>query len=366
MAKNKPAYWAVGLIVVIAVIAAAGVLGLQFATQELKHRVEQALGPEAEIGAIAVGWSAIEVSGLRIRGPKGWPASDTLRAQRIVIVPDLRALLSAEVRVSSITVEQAYLSVLRARDGRLRLMPSLIEGRAKESKPTAPAPRVAIGAIELREGVLELFDATVREPAHKLRLERLQATIENLHLPELSGHTQIQLDGMIKGVQRNGTLAVRGWAEISSKDSEISARLHGVDLIAFEPYLVKAQETGVGRGALDLDLKSTVRKNVLRAPGTITLSDVELVSRGGTFNTFMGMPRSAFIAALKNRNGQITVKFALEGNLDDPKFSLNESFARRVASSVGETLGVSVEGLARGVGSAARGVGEAVMKLFGK
>jgi len=245
--------------------------------------------------------------------------------------------------------------VLRARDGRLRLVPSLLEARAKQFKQAGPAPRVAIGAIELREGVLELFDATVREPAHKLRLERLQATIEDLHLPELSGRTQIQMDGMIKGVQRNGTLAVRGWAEISSKGSEITTRLHGVDLIAFEPYLVKAQETGVGRGALDLDLKSTVRKNVLRAPGTITLSDVELVSRGGTFNTFMGMPRSAFIAALKNRNGQITVKFALEGNLDDPKFSLNESFARRVASSVGETLGVSVEGLARGVGGAARG-----------
>lgn len=355
-----------GLVVAIAAIAAAGLVGLHFATRELKLRVEQALGPEAEIGALAVGWSAIEVSGLRIKGPKGWPASDALRAQRIVIVPDLRALLSAEVRVSRITVEQAYLSVLRARDGRLRLVPSLIEGRANESKQAGPAPHVTIGAIELRDGVLELFDATVRQPAHKLRLERLQATIESLHLPELSGRTQIQMDGAIKGVQRDGTLAVRGWAEIASKDSELATRLHGVDLVAFEPYLVKASETGVGRGALDLDLKSTVRKNALRAPGTITLSDVELVSRGGTFNTFMGMPRTAFIGALKNRNGQITVKFALEGNLDDPKFSLNESFARRIASSVGDTLGVSVEGLARGVGDAARGVGGAVMKLFGK
>lgn len=365
MITTKLGRWILVVIVAIAVIAVAGVIGLHFATQELRLRVEQALGPDAEISAIAVGWSAIEVSGLRIKGPKGWPASDTLRAERIVIVPDLRALLSAEVRISRITVEQAYLSVLRARDGRLRLVPSLLEGRAKDSKQVTP-PRVAIGAIELREGVLELFDATVREPAHKLRLEGLRATIEDLHLPELSGRTQIQLDGMIKGVQRNGTLAVRGWAEISSKDSEISIRLHGVDLIAFEPYLVKASETGVRRGALDLDLKSTVRKKLLRAPGTIILSDVELVSRGGTFNTFMGMPRNAFIGALKNRNGQITVKFALEGNLDDPKFSLNESFAQRIASSIGETLGVSVEGLARGVGEAARGVGEAVMKLFGQ
>ncbi len=173
-------------------------------------------------------------------------------------------------------------------------------------------------------------------------------------------------DAVARTGRRFVLFAVRGWAEIASKDSEIATRLHGVDLVAFEPYLVKASETGVRRGALDLELKSTVRKNALRAPGTITLSNVELVSRGGTFNTFMGMPRTAFIGALKNRNGQITVKFALEGNLADPKFSLNESFARHIASSIGETLGVSVEGLARGVGDAARGVGGAVMKLFGK
>ncbi|MBI2319135.1 MAG: DUF748 domain-containing protein, partial [Betaproteobacteria bacterium] len=242
MAKNKLSRWILGAIVAVAVIAAAGVLGLRFATQELKLRVEQALGPEAEIGAIAVGWSAIEVNGLRIRGPKGWPAADTLRAQRIVIAPDLRALLSAEVRVHRITVEQAYLSVLRSRDGRLRVLPSLLERQA--AKAAAPAPSVAIGAIELRNGVLELFDATVREPAHKLRLENLQAMTEDLHVPELSGRTRIQMNGVVKGVQRNGTLALRGWAELSNKDSEIETRLRGVDLVSFEPYLVKAQETG--------------------------------------------------------------------------------------------------------------------------
>ena len=170
----------------------------------------------------------------------------------------------------------------------------------------------------------------------------------------------------MKGVKRNGALDVHGWAELSSRDSEIATKLRGVDLVSFEPYLVKAAEAGVRRGVLDLDLKSTVHKKALRAPGTLTLSDVELESGGGALNTFMGMPRNALIAALKNRNGQITVQFTLEGNLEDPKFSLNESFSRRMASSLGETLGVSVEGLARGVGNAARGVGDAVMKLFGK
>jgi len=356
------------LLIVIAVIAAigvAGAIGLHFAAQALKIRVEQALGPESEVGAITVGFSAIEVSGVRIRGPKGWPAADTLRARRIVIVPDLRDLLSAQVHVERITVEDAYVSVLRARDGRLRLLPSLLDAK-KETKTASAGVPVTIGTVELKDGVLELYDATVRQPAHRVRLEQLQATIEDLHVPDLTGRTQMRINGVIKGARRNGTLAIRGWAELSSRDSEIATQLRGVDLVALEPYLVKTSETGVRRGTLDLDLKSTVRQQTLRAPGTLTLADLELASGGGALDTFMGVPRDAVLATLKNRDGRIVLQFMLEGNLGDPKFSLNESFARRMASSLGETLGVSVEGLARGVGSAARGIGDTVMKLFGQ
>jgi len=349
------------------VIAAAAAVGLHFATKALKGQAEQVLGPASEVGEIVVGWSAIEIHRLRIKGPKGWPAEDTLRAERIVIMPDLRALLSARVRVNRITVEQGYLSVLRSREGRLRVVPSLLEKKSKEAgKSGSTAPAVAVGTIELRHSVLEFFDATVRLPAHKLRLEQLQASVEGLQVPELSGRTQIQLEGVVKGVQRNGTLSIRGWAELATKDSEIATKLRGVDLVVFQPYLIKASETGVRRGTLDLDLKSTVRKNALHAPGTLTLTGLELASGEGALGTFMGMPRQAALAALKNRNDQIRMQFTLEGNLNDPRFSLNESFARRVGSGIAETLGVSFEGLARGVGEATRGVGDTVRRLFGK
>ena len=65
----------------------------------------------------------------------------------------------------------------------------------------------------------------------------------------------------------------------------------------------------------------------------------------------MGLPRDAVMGALKNRRGEIDVSFVLEGNLDDPQFSLNEALATRLASSLAESLGVSLGGLATGVGS---------------
>lgn len=355
---------------VVLVLAAAASAGLHVATRALKSQVEQALGTDSEVGEIAVGWSSIEVRGVRVRAPQGWPAEDALRAERVIVKPDLAGLLSARVHVPRIIIDKAYVSVWRTRDGKLHLLPGLLEkptppGSQAASAPST-APPVTIGGIELREGVLDFFDGSVRQPAHKTRLEQLHMTIDDLRIPALDSRTRITMDGMVKGVQHNGRLAVDGWTEIAQKNSDISLRLAGVDLVALQPYLIKAAETGVKRGSLDLSLKSTVHNNRLHAPGMITLNNLELAPTGSGFGTFMGIPRQAVTGALKNRNGQISIHFTLDGNLDDPTFSLNESFARRVGASVAESLGISIEGLTRGIGGAAEGIGGAVKRLFGK
>ena len=68
-----------------------------------------------------------------------------------------------------------------------------------------------------------------------------------------------------------------------------------------------------------------MKKNRLHAPGRVTLSGLEL----STGKTFMGMPREAVVAMMKDKKGQITADFVLEGNIDDPKFSLNENSSAR-------------------------------------
>jgi hypothetical protein len=354
-----------------AVLAGAGVFGVRQATSILKDQVEQALGSNSEVARIDVGWSAIELHGLRVRAPKGWPTEDALRAERVVVKPDLRALFSAKVHVPGIVIERAYVSAWRTRDGKLRLLPGLVDKSAGKGETGtgagAPSPTpVRLGTIELKDSALEFFDSSVRQPAHKTRLEQLHARVEDIQLPDLSGRTAIMLEGVVKGVQRDGRLTINGWSELASRDSDIATRLSNVDLLALQPYLIKASETGVRRGSFDLSIKSTVRKNRLHAPGTLTLTGLELAASGSAFGTFMGVPRQAAVAALKNRKDQIKVNFSLDGNLDDPQFSLNESFMRHIGTSVAESLGISFESLARGVGSAADGLGGAVMKLFGK
>ncbi len=379
--RNTARHWTLILCSLLVVVLIAGFAAFQFGVRALKGQIEKALGPQGEVKEICIGLTGVEITGVRIRAQKGtdkqplWPAEDELRAERILIIPDLLDLITAKVSLQSIRVEGAYISMLRARNGQMKVLPSLLEKpvsagstpgnpNAKESAIGVP---INIGRIELSSGTIEFFDATLRPAPVKLRLEQINAHLDKLQLPELKGQSPIMLDGILKGVRQDGKIAISGSIELATKESGLSTRLHGVDLVVLQPYLIKAIETGVKKGTLDFELNSSVKKGTLHAPGSITLSDLELTSTSGTI---MGLPRNAAVAMMKNRKGKISVNFVLDGNINDPYFSLNENLTTRIAASLGNSLGISVEGLAKGVGSvgssAAKGIGDSIGKVLKK
>src|SRR5512144_1329392 len=163
MTSRKGMRWALVAVVLLVMLIAGGIVGFRLVLGVLKGKVVEALGPGSDITELRVGWSTVEVLGLRIRGSQGWPAPDALSAERVVIVPSLRSLLSDQIRIASITVTKPYLSMLRTRDGRLRVVPSLLERPAAKGKPVAGPPMrsVAVSRFDMEDGVVELFDETV-------------------------------------------------------------------------------------------------------------------------------------------------------------------------------------------------------------
>ncbi len=96
-----------------------------------------------------------------------------------------------------------------------------------------------------------------------------------------------------------------GWSSVEVEGlSSVKTQLRSVDLVVLQPYLIKADETGVLKGILDLDLESDVSKNRLKASGKVTISDLELAPAKGAFGTFMGVPRGAVVAFLKNKGNE--------------------------------------------------------------
>jgi hypothetical protein len=346
---------------VLALVALA-LLAARLAMQQLPAVVAQALGPRASVQSIGLGWTGVEVRGLVLRAEPGrWPAADELRAERVTIRPALSSLWRPGWDLAQITVEGGYLSLLRGRDGRLQVLPSLLgrpPGARAPAAPSQPAPRLHIASVALREVALDMFDASVTRGApHRLRLTRLRADVGPLALPGLDESMSIDLQAAFKGVQRDGRLALAGRLLPATREAELRLDAQGIDLVALQPYLLKSGESSVKSGTLDLKLRAKAAQQQLQAPGSLVLHQLELQSEG-LLATFGGVPRQAVLAAM-SRDGKIELDFTLEGRLDDPKFSINELFAARFAVGLAEKLGVSVGGVVEGVGNVIKG-------LFGK
>jgi len=135
---------------------------------------------------------------------------------------------------------------------------------------------VFVRHINVHDGLLDFFDATVSQPPLKIQFEQVQATVLDVMVPALTGKTRFDVAAVLKGVQQDGSITIAGWVEIATKDSSVKTTLRSVDLLALEPYLIKTHERGVKKGIVDLDLQSDVRANRLQAHGELTIAHLEL------------------------------------------------------------------------------------------
>lgn len=381
--KGRPCWWwwAAGVPTALALIAVGA---YQLALHRLQAGILEALGPHATVGAMDLSWRALELRDLRVRASTaGWPADEELYATRIHVIPDLRSTLRGQWRVRQLTIDDAYVSVMRTRQGQLRVLPAWLEKtgnvttlgsaltqgglRTAMAAPTASAatsgltpvsqdmPDIHIEQVLLQNVRAGFFDASIQRPPYRIQFEQLNAELGPIVLPALGQPVHIDLHAQLQGPRRNGRIHINGELTPATRDAKISTRLEGVDLIALRPYLIKFNDGGVKHGTLDMQLDATVQDQRLHAPGRMTLIDLELGNGRGVLDTIAGVPRRAVLAAM-SEHGRIDMKFTLEGRLDDPSFSLNEQLAVRTAAGLAEALGVSLTGIAEGVGSVIKGL----------
>lgn len=102
------------IVLAVAVILVTGIVaGYRAGVRLLQDKIVAALGAGSGLSELKVNWFSIELLGLSIDAPKGWPTARTLEAERVTIVPDLRSLFSDQIRISTIVIENPYLSVVR-------------------------------------------------------------------------------------------------------------------------------------------------------------------------------------------------------------------------------------------------------------
>jgi hypothetical protein len=381
--------WFAVAAVLLALLFGAGLVALRAGVAMLERQVVSALGPGAQVGHLGADWNDVEITDVRIAAQGGWPAPESLRAERVRIIPSWRSLLSEQIEIARIEVTGGYLSALRTRDGHLRLLPTLIrigDASRANAQPTSnadatplagppPARSVSIGEIQIVNGTVELFDETVARPPWKVRLQQIDATVRDLVAPAQSGHLPFEMSAELDGPQRDGRVTISGWLDPGTQDLELTGSLRAVDLLALQPYFVEEAKQRLSGGALDLDITAQVRSKRLHAPGRLTLSQLHFAQGGSAKAIVLGVPRDLLFAGLQAKGGKIALDFSLDGDIDDPKFSLHEMLSTRIALQLAKELGFSVGGLVEGVGGlgleglkgadkAAGGIGSAMRKLI--
>ncbi|SAL78499.1 hypothetical protein AWB71_05697 [Caballeronia peredens] len=369
---RRGALWAIGIVVALVVVAIGGWL---FVVHQMKERIIETLGPNGSFEEIDVGFGHVTLSRVRLRGPKDWPASDAMRAERIVMDVDMRSLVSRPIHLRSVSVDNYYLSIVRSADGRVRILPGLKEAaREADAKPgTSSADEHAreeklIDRISFERGSMEFFDGSVQNPPYRVLIGDARATVDHIRLPALTDRTELSMAGSIKGPSHTGNVTWGGWMVIANKDSQTRVTLRNVDVQTLDPYLLKkaGAKAAVTGGTIDLNIDAAVKDYRIHAPGTLTLNHLQISETGNPLDTFLSIPTRAAIAALKDRKDQITLDFVLDGDLRDPKFSLSESLSKKLAAGFAKALGVSAEGVARGAGDTVRGIGNALKNLLGQ
>lgn len=335
-------------------------LAHHLAVQRLGAAVRDALGPRATLGAVELGWTGVVLHDLHVAAGPGWPADEELHAGRVHVQPAWRSAWGGVWRIDRVEVDDARIVLLRTREGRLRVLPGLLERPAPPGDaaygPAPASPALHIGTVALKQVQVDLHDASVRgKRPHHLRLADLDATLQGLQLPALDTPVQLQLQGLFRGPSRDGQLRIDGQLTPATRDADLRASLGGADLVALQPYLLRVADAGVRRGTLDVQVHAKVAAQRLHAPGRLVLTDVALASGTGLGDRFAGLSRDAVLAGL-SRRGRIEITFTLDGRLDDPAFSINDDLATRFAAGLAESLGVSLSGVVDGVGEMVKGL----------
>jgi hypothetical protein len=333
------------LVAVLGVIALAIVGGLHYASRTIENVVLKALGPESEMKEAKVRLTDVELLDIRVGAPKGWPADSSLRARRVVLKPKLSQIFSDRLELTDILIEDAYISGVRPKEGGgLRLMPGLTQRAKKDEKGRRGAD---IRVVHFKNCTIDLYDAAVAVKPQRVRVEGINGTVEDIEIPGLGARGEIHLTGALPGATHRGTISVRGWVDMANKSAELTTQVRGADLALFEAYIVQKAKMGIDSGTFDLNLKASVRNNVLSAPGTLTIHSLKLQQSEGPLEALAEIPRRAAIGAVTDNEERITVQFALQGNLDDPNFSLADASALKTGLALIKAFGLSFEGLIR-------------------
>lgn len=185
-----------------------------------------------------------------------------------------------------------------------------------ESTPAMTA--IGIKTVTLQGGSVDFTDLNVKPSVH-LPIKMLGGRISGLDAIE-ENKADVLLEGKVRG---NVPLKIAGKINplIKPPFVDISLNLTSVDLSPFAPYAEKYLGYELSKGLLAMDLSYLVEDNKLKGQNNAVLTQLTLGDAVPS-PAATKLPIKLAISLLKDRNGNIDIDLPVQGDLDDPEFSI--------------------------------------------
>lgn len=371
-------------IILIAIAGVVIILGvtvmilISHANKLIKAELETMLGKNFSIQKLELNWGKVEGAGISFKGPAG---KEILKIGNVTITADFLGFLRNEYVISSVLLKDLYMLIETDQKGNV-IMPALPaekekKDKEKTKKDAKKSPPVFIKNIGVRNGSIDYLDRKTAKTPILTKVRNIELDAKDIAIPLGVNLTPYTLKANVPGNMGTGTLMSKGKVKLKTQDMDSRVETRKLDITIMKPYFQKEGSVNVTKGFLDLDMDVKIASRMISAPGNVVLKDLEFESGSGMGSRFLGVPLSMVVAFMKNSNNEIPVKFLVEGSLDNPKFSLAESFSARFSSGLAEKLGLSVKDIGgsavnlgsdatQKVGEGIRGLADGIRKRLGK
>lgn len=363
-------------IVLIAIGVASLVIGITVAVliknanRIIKYELESFLGKDFSVERIDLHWGRVEALHVSFKNPAG---KEVFKTDSLTLEANFMGLLKKKYIISNLSLKNPY--ILMVKDTKGNLVDPFPKKGSKEAGEEQPIPPIVIKKIKINEGSLDYLDKKVSGKPVLIRLRNIEFELKDITFPLNDTFSNYKTSATIPGNLSTGILKGKGKIKLKTKDTDSRVEIRKLDITQFKPYFQKKGDVNVTKGTLDLDMDARVRSQKIHAPGTVVLRDLVFERKPGITNKFLNIPLSAVIKFLKNNNNEIAVSFVLEGDLDNPKFSLGNKFTEKLSIAIAEKLGLSIKKIgesivifgAEGVKEIEKGVkdiGEDLLKIL--
>lgn len=315
-----------------------------YATKMIQTRIHKAMGPGWTIEQIKVKITSLSLMGIHFEEPEG--RRKLFQIEEVRIYPALLSLLGNEVRIRACTVLKPSFFFYRTREGdwvgpwfktqkedQKKESNRPIEQRGKKSFP------IRIDHLRMEKGSLDFNDMKVEGSVGPIRLEEFELILSKIEYPPVSSQSPVEFRGKMMGGSKTGKFMGNGWIDFGTSDLEVLFKTEGIDLKRFEPYYRKRVSAEIQSGEINMVAPISVKGNLIDAPVTLEVVDLFIGEKG----TIFYIPVEKLVSRLKRQKNRLETRFRIKGNLNDPRFKLEEVFLTKVGFGLAESVGLPIQ-----------------------